>query len=83
MAAARMVVTDGFTLNPGDNPRDELETLGTLTVYARTAPAELKARCGEAEILIVKTSQFSNTYFASSVRSVAGGGAGASADRRA
>ena len=44
MAPACMVVTDGFTLNPGDNPWDELETLGTLTVYARTAPAELKAR---------------------------------------
>ena len=28
MAPARMVVTDGFTLNPGDNPWDELGTWG-------------------------------------------------------
>jgi len=53
MAPLRIVVTDGYTLNPGDNPWDEIEALGTLAVYERTAPAELTARCREAEILIV------------------------------
>ena len=53
MEPLRMVVTDGYTLNPGDNPWDEIGALGTLTVYERTAPAELTARCREAEILIV------------------------------
>ena len=53
MAPARIVATDGFTLNPGDNPWDEIGALGTLAVYERTAPAELPARCREAEILIV------------------------------
>ena len=36
----RLVVLDGATLNPGDNPWTELETLGTLSVYERT-PREL------------------------------------------
>lgn len=53
MAPARIVATDGFTLNPGDNPWDEIGALGTLAVYERTEPAELTARCREAEILIV------------------------------
>jgi glycerate dehydrogenase len=53
MAPPRIVATDGFTLNPGDNPWEEIGTLGALTVYDRTAPAQLQARCREAEILIV------------------------------
>lgn len=44
-----IVVTDGFTLNPGGNPFSAIEPRGALTVQAR-----------------------------SSVRSVAGGGAGTS-----
>lgn len=36
----RLVVLDGATLNPGDNPWTELEHLGDLTVYDRT-PREL------------------------------------------
>jgi hypothetical protein len=33
-----IVVTDGFTLNPGDNPWSDVEQLGTLAVYGRTSP---------------------------------------------
>jgi glycerate dehydrogenase len=36
----RLVVLDGATLNPGDNPWTELEALGSLSVYDRT-PREL------------------------------------------
>ncbi len=36
----RLVVLDGATLNPGDNPWTGLEALGTLSVYDRT-PREL------------------------------------------
>jgi len=35
-----IVVLDGYTLNPGDNPWEALTRLGTLQVYDRT-PAEL------------------------------------------
>lgn len=53
MGEMNIVVTDGFTLNPGDNPYDEMEELGALTVYDRTAPGELIDRCRDANILIV------------------------------
>ena len=32
----KIVVLDGYTLNPGDNPWDPLAALGELTVYDRT-----------------------------------------------
>jgi glycerate dehydrogenase len=53
MKRFQIVVTDGFTLNPGDNPWSEIGTLGTLAVYDRTAPPEFVPRCREADILIV------------------------------
>ncbi|WP_026839800.1 D-2-hydroxyacid dehydrogenase [Citrifermentans bremense] len=36
----KMVVLDGYTLNPGDNPWDEVASFGDLTLYDRT-PAEM------------------------------------------
>ena len=48
----KMVVLDGYTLNPGDNPWDELSRLGELEVYDRTAPTEVVARAQGAEILL-------------------------------
>ena len=48
----RIVVLDGHTLNPGDNPWDTLARLGELTVYDRTAPADVVARAAQAEIVL-------------------------------
>src|SRR5262245_11006556 len=48
----RIVVLDGHTLNPGDNPWDALARLGELTVYDRTAPADVAARAAQAEIVL-------------------------------
>ncbi len=48
----KVVVLDGYTLNPGDNPWTELEQLGELTVYPRTAPAQVLERALPAEILL-------------------------------
>ena len=53
MNAPQIVVTDGYTLNPGDNPWDALEALGQLTVYDRTSNEELIDRSRMADILIV------------------------------
>ncbi len=47
-----IVVLDGYTLNPGDNPWDEVAKLGKLKVYDRTAPHELLGRAGEAGIIL-------------------------------
>ena len=52
----RIVVLDGHTLNPGDNPWDEVAALGDLEVYDRT-PSELiveRAR-GATVVLTNKT----------------------------
>lgn len=48
----RIVVLDGHTLNPGDNPWDEVAALGHFTVHDRT-PAELiLERARGADILL-------------------------------
>ena len=57
MSSVHMVVTDGHTLNPGDNPWDDLEALGRLTIHDRTSAEELLGRCRAAEILIVNKTQ--------------------------
>ena len=47
----KIVVLDGFAMNPGDLSWAELEKLGDVTVYDRTAPEELMQRAGEASVL--------------------------------
>lgn len=48
----KIVVLDGHTLNPGDNPWDGLEALGELQVYDRTPREEIPARAREAGIVL-------------------------------
>lgn len=48
----KIVVLDGYTLNPGDNPWSELSRLGDLTVYDRTAAGDVVARAAAAEIAL-------------------------------
>ena len=48
----KIVVLDGYTLNPGDNPWDPLAALGDLTGYDRTNPEDVLERSRGAEILI-------------------------------
>jgi glycerate dehydrogenase len=47
----KIVVLDGYTLNPGDLSWESLEKLGTVTVYERTTEAEVCQRIGDAEIV--------------------------------
>ena len=48
----KIVITDGYALNPGDLDWKSIEALGELTVYERT-PAELVAeRCAEADVVL-------------------------------
>ncbi len=44
----KIVVLDGFTLNPGDLSWDSLSALGELTVYDRTLPEQRLERIGDA-----------------------------------
>jgi len=48
----KIVVLDGYGLNPGDLSWKDMEALGELTVYDRTSPSELSARSEGAEALI-------------------------------
>ena len=48
----KIVVLDGYGLNPGDLSWSAWEALGELTVYDRTSPSELLERSEGAEVLI-------------------------------
>src|SRR5687768_16910500 len=47
-----IVVLDGYTVNPGDNPWDELGRLGSLLVFDRTPPELLLERARHADVLV-------------------------------
>ena len=48
----KIIVLDGYGLNPGDLSWNGMEALGELTVYDRTSPSELLERSAGAEVLI-------------------------------
>lgn len=48
----RIVILDGYCLNPGDLSWNDFEELGSCTVYDRTKPAEVLERAKDAEVLI-------------------------------
>ncbi|MCB0736340.1 MAG: D-2-hydroxyacid dehydrogenase [Bacteroidetes bacterium] len=48
----KIVVLDGYTLNPGDLSWEHLERLGNCTVYERTSPDQVVERCHDAEIVL-------------------------------
>ncbi|MBO4811635.1 MAG: D-2-hydroxyacid dehydrogenase [Prevotella sp.] len=48
----RIVVLDGYAANPGDISWEGMQALGELTVYDRTAPAQLLERAQDADILL-------------------------------
>ena len=48
----KIVILDGYALNPGDLSYDCLRQFGELTVYDRTAPEELIARAIDADALL-------------------------------
>lgn len=48
----KIVVLDGHTVNPGDNPWDPVAALGELNVYERTGNDQILERATEAVILL-------------------------------
>jgi len=48
----RIVVLDGYTLNPGDNPWTAVEALGELTVHDRTDADQIVPRAAGADIIL-------------------------------
>jgi glycerate dehydrogenase len=47
-----IVVLDGATLNPGDNPWDEVAALGQFTLYDKTPPELTATRAAGADIVL-------------------------------
>lgn len=52
-STAKIVILDGYTINPGDNPWSPLETLGDCTIYDRTPPELKLERARDAEIILL------------------------------
>ena len=48
----KIVILDGYTLNPGDLSWDELKTLGDVEIYERSNPAEVLERAKDAGVLL-------------------------------
>ncbi|MEI9951546.1 MAG: D-2-hydroxyacid dehydrogenase [Pseudomonadota bacterium] len=50
---AQIVVLDGYTVNPGDNPWSSLAELGELVVHERSSASEVVARTRHADIVLL------------------------------
>src|SRR5262245_33648840 len=48
----RIVVLDGHTVNPGDNPWTPLQRLGELTVYEHTPDDQIVSQAGGHQIVV-------------------------------
>jgi len=48
----KIVVTDGYTLNPGDLSWDQLQALGDCDIYERSTYEENLQRCADADIAV-------------------------------
>jgi len=55
----QIVVLDGYTLNPGDNPWEEVAHLGELTVHDRTPTDQIVERTRSAEVILTNKTPLS------------------------
>ena len=60
----KMVVTDGYTLNPGDLSWDVIKALGELTVYDRTPVELIVERCRDAAVVLTNKVPFTKETLA-------------------
>lgn len=56
----QIVITDGYTLNPGDLSWQPLHELGEVIYYDRTASHEIMDRCSRANIIITNKTPVSS-----------------------
>jgi glycerate dehydrogenase len=59
----KIVVLDGYTLNPGDLTWERLDSFGEVTVYDRTAPELVIERIGDAEIIFTNKTGLTKEIF--------------------
>lgn len=60
----KIVVLDGYTLNPGDLSWREFEGLGDFTCHERTEDREIAERIGDADAVIVNKTPITETTLA-------------------
>jgi glycerate dehydrogenase len=60
----KIVVLDGFTLNPGDLTWDELKALGNCDIHDRTPTDQVIPRAREAEIILTNKTIVSREHIA-------------------
>jgi glycerate dehydrogenase len=60
----KIVVTDGYTLNPGDITWDAIKALGELLIFDRTLPEQIVERCRDADIVLTNKVPFSKETLA-------------------
>ena len=54
-----IIVLDGYTLNPGDNPWDDVAQLGEFICYSRTAEDQIVERAKDADIVLTNKTPLS------------------------
>jgi len=59
MASGKIVVLDGYALNPGDLSWEALRAIGDLQVFDRTAAEQIVARAHDAEIVLTNKTRLS------------------------
>lgn len=55
----QIVVLDGYTVDPGDNPFDGLDRFGSVTIYDRTPAAVIVERAQHADIILTNKTALS------------------------
>ena len=58
--ASRIVILDGATLNPGDNPWTPIEQLGDVTLHAASEPDEIVSRLNNADVAITNKARLTS-----------------------
>lgn len=54
----KIVVTDGYALNPGDMSWEPIMKYGDVKIFDRTYPPEILKRCMEADIILSNKTEF-------------------------
>ncbi|MCK5826395.1 MAG: D-2-hydroxyacid dehydrogenase, partial [Desulfuromusa sp.] len=60
----KIVVLDGYTLNPGDLDWAPLKALGSCAIHPRTTPEQIVDRAGDAEIILTNKTVLSGSTLA-------------------
>lgn len=64
----KIVIADGFTLNPGDLSWDGISQYGEVIYYDRTPADEMPARCQDADVVITNKAPVSAALIAGASR---------------